>query len=90
MRVTMHSGDPRALQKAKHNVENHYVVVGLLEYMNVTAAVFEHKLPGTLCPLIFDQHQKHSFNSREKHKVFLQTSHNVCVTILYKYLGGGR
>ena len=53
----MHSGDPRALQKAKHNVENHYVVVGLLEYMNVTAAVFEHKLPGTLCPLSFDQNQ---------------------------------
>lgn len=39
-------GDPRALQKAKHNVETHYVVVGLLEYMNVTAAVFEHMLPG--------------------------------------------
>ena len=51
----MLSGDPRALQKAKHNVETHYVVVGLLEYMNVTAAVFEHMLPGTLCPLSLEQ-----------------------------------
>jgi len=38
-------GNPKALAKAKYNVENHFVVVGLLEYMNESVTVFENKLP---------------------------------------------
>ena len=39
------AGNPKALAKAKYNVEKHFVVVGLLEYMNESVTVFENKLP---------------------------------------------
>jgi len=38
-------GNPLALQKAKHNVDTNFAVVGLLEHLNETLAVLEHKLP---------------------------------------------
>ena len=47
--MVCYAGDGRALAKAKYNVENHFVAVGLLEHMEETAAVFEHLLPGTVC-----------------------------------------
>ena len=38
-------GSKTALQIAKHNVEHNFAVVGLLEHLNETMAVLEHKLP---------------------------------------------
>ena len=38
-------GNPLALQKAKHNVDKNFAVVGLLEHMEETMAVLEHNLP---------------------------------------------
>lgn len=38
-------GNPAALQRAKYNVEHHFTVVGVLEHLEESAAVFEHHLP---------------------------------------------
>jgi len=38
-------GNPLALQKAKHNIDRNFAVVGLLEHLNETMTVLEHKLP---------------------------------------------
>ena len=38
-------GSRAALQIAKYNVEHNFAVVGLLEHLNETMAVLEHKLP---------------------------------------------
>lgn len=35
-----------AINQAKHNVEASYVVVGVLEELNMSLAVMEHSLPG--------------------------------------------
>ena len=38
-------GSPTALQIAKSNVEDNFAVVGVLEHLNETLAVMEHRLP---------------------------------------------
>lgn len=38
-------GNPAALQKAKHNVDKHFAVVGLLEHLDKTMEVLEANLP---------------------------------------------
>ena len=38
-------GNPAALQKAKENVDRHFVVVGVLEKLEESLAVLEDKLP---------------------------------------------
>jgi len=38
-------GNPLALQKAKHNVDKNFKVVGLLEHLDETMAVLENELP---------------------------------------------
>eukprot|EP00092_Neocalanus_flemingeri_P005903 GFUD01006354.1.p1 GENE.GFUD01006354.1~~GFUD01006354.1.p1 ORF type:complete len:442 (+),score=100.05 GFUD01006354.1:171-1496(+) len=38
-------GNPLALQRAKHNVDKNFAVVGLLEHLNETMTVLEYKLP---------------------------------------------
>ena len=38
-------GDPEALQRAKHNVEAYYAVVGVTEDLKLTFSVLEGYIP---------------------------------------------
>ena len=40
------SSDPMVLQVAKHNLENRFSVVGVVEHYNISVAVLESYLPG--------------------------------------------
>jgi len=65
-------GNPLALQRAKYNVENYFTVVGVLEHLNESAAVFEHLLPdwfGGMKELVAEEGVKNKNVMRDKMKI---------------------
>lgn len=67
-------GSSVALQLAKHNVENNFAVVGLLEHLEETMAVLENKLPQFFSGLS-DTYKDQSKTSSKINKNTVKSSH---------------
>ena len=62
-------GDKWALEVAKHNIEKSYQVIGVLEHMNITLNVLQHKIPkffAGVSELYFQSKQIHGNKNRNK------------------------